>query len=661
MRELVELLEGELSGARAQEHVAAVTRHYRSPGSAGYHAVIDYVESVLEELGIARDTRSFPLDGATEIGGDPTPLAWEPAAAVLELLPGGEVLANWSDCASCLPWWCRATPREGIELTTVDVGTGESDEDYVAKDVQGKAVILHDSGENFAWSDVVERAARHGAAAIVTNYLIYQYEPWRTRGVLAHAVQQMRLSARSEAPWTFTVSDDAFQRLLQAGRDSGSPPRVRLTIDARTFEGTSRSVVATIRGASKPDEAVLFVAHVTAATMPGANCASGVALLLELAGTLTKLIADGRLRRPERSIKFMFANEGLGSIELAESDPSLLKRIIAAFAFCSVGHDQGKTKSSLVVGRAPDALPTFVNDLVEGLIGLQSRELPWAYRPRPSRIPYTKWQVLPYTPWSDNVTWSKMGVPGLLFMSLPDRYFHTQLLTVEETDPQVFVSCGAVTGAAAYLTAAAGWPETARIMRVTAANAERRLGELELEALAFGPDQASRLARALDAVDYFTERDIACMRSAIRLVAGESRDAAGSLADELERRIRDKAAAVESAIAPALGPTQRGDASDRWTRIVPATSGDGAPHGVPGLTFLRMTELVGSMSERDPSVVLESLQVIVDGLWSRCDGVADLARITRDVGHEFDFDLAPEHMYDLARGLERAGYIALTG
>jgi aminopeptidase YwaD len=660
MRSVLDLLERELSGDRARAHVAEITRHYRSPGSAGYHRVIDYVTSALSDLGVGHTVRTFALDGHNKVGGERTPPGWEPTGAKLELMPAGEVLVRWDECASCLPWWNRPTPAGGVELEVVDVSTGESDHDYAGKDVTGKAVLIHDVGENFAWSDLVARASRHGAAGIVSNYLIYQYEPWRTREALPEAVQQMRLPAHAEMnPWTFCVSQTSFEQIIAASEDSSQPVKVRFTIDAKTFESTSRSVLATIPGTSLDQDAVLFVAHVTAATMPGANCASGVALLLELAGTMTRLIADGLLERPARSIQFLFANEGLGSLELAESDPTLLERLIVAFAFCSVGHDQGKTKSTLIVGRSPDALPTFADDVVESLLDLQTHELPWAYRGKRREIPYVRWKVLPYTPWSDNVTWSKLGVPGLLFMSLPDRYFHTQLLTVDETDPKVFVSCGAVTGTAAYVISDAGWPDVGKIMHVVASRAEHRLAALALEALAFDTGGNARRARLADAVAYVSSRDIANLRSTLRLVREEHLSQATSLVDRLERRVAQRAADVTAEISATHGTLEPAEEDVAVSTVIPTPSSPTAPHGVPGLAYAEMVVLAEQMQRRDPSVVLESLQVIVDGLWSRSDGAADIAAIARNVGHEFDFDLAPHDIYTLARGLELTGYLRL--
>jgi aminopeptidase YwaD len=662
MRPTLELLESELSGERAREHVAVITRHYRSPGSPGFHAVIDYITTTLRSARIEPSIRTFPLDGRSAIGDDATPLGWEPRGATLELLPSGEVLVDWHDCPSCLPWWCRATPPGGVELEIVDVGTGETEQQYAGKDVTGRAVLISDARENFAWPDIVARAARHGAAAILSDYLIYQYEPWRTRSTLPDAVQQMRLPARGESPWALCVSGAAFQRLLRAAAEPGEPARVRVVIDARTFESTSRSVLATIPGASLPDEGILFVSHVSAATMPGANCASGVALGLELVQTITRLIHEGRIDRPARSVHFLFANEGFGSVELALAKPAFTEGLLAAFALCSVGHDQGETKSTLVLGRSPDALPTTIDDVVETLVDLQTHQLPWAYRSTPQDIPYVRWKVLPYTPWSDNATWSKLGVPGLLFMSLPDRYFHTQLLTVEKTDPRVFVSSGAVTGTAALVLAAAQWPGAAELMRASAIRARRRLDAIALEALASGPVEPTRAARLADAARYTADRDAANIATAVGLAPPEFTAAATEVADRLSDELREHAAAVAADVTAVRGsgpePPSVGDAAP----LVPTPIGglQGMPHGVPGLTYAEMLALAERMSRRDPAIVLESLQVIADSFWSRCDGTADIESITRSIGHEFDFDIAVRDIHSVALGLERAGLLRLA-
>ena len=653
-----EILSRELSGEMIQEHIRQIGRFYRSPGSAGYHAAIDYVIDRLQQNDIQFTVHEYPLDGVSKVRGERTPLAWEPQGGVLEMVsPTSQTLVRWEECASCLPWWCPATPPGGIDLELVDVGTGTDDEAYLGREVQGKAVLVHDAKENFAWSDIVARAKRHNVAGLITNYLLYQYAPWRTRATLPEAVQQLRLPSVRENPWTFTVSQPAFECLETALAQGAVKPVVRFSVSARTFEGTSRSVLATIPG-EIAGESIVFVSHVSAATMPGANCASGVAVLIELARGLTARFAAGELPRPRRSIHFLFANEGYGSLHLAEEHPAVHQGAVAAIALCSVGHDQGLTKSSLVVGRSPDALPTFVNDLVETLTLETREELPWAYRPGTKDIAYVRWSVQPYTPWSDNTTWAQLGVPSLLLMSLPDRYFHTQLLTADKTDPQVLARSGVLLGTVAVLVACSGWQEASVLMRLVVARSEERMSQFALRAL----DKAGQtsLETAMDALQYMADRDVGSVRSVLRVVPAEASQTAEKLARSLEQLLLAKARSWVELLKQHAAPIgDSGDSASSWPVVV-RTGSVGRPHGVPGFDYAQALQLLEEMSQHDGNIVAESLHVLIDGLWYATRRPTDVATISRALCHEFGLRVEPEHIQRLAEGLERAGFVKLA-
>lgn len=655
------LLADNLSGERAQQHVWGLAPFYRSPGSSGFDAAIDYVVAALDGTGLEVEVQSFPLDGKSLLSGVAVPRAWEPRDAKLEIVsPVREELVSWDSCPSCLPWWCRPTPPDGAELEVVDVATGTSDEDYLDRDVVGRAVLVHDCGENFAWSDIVARAARHGAQGIVTNYLLYQYEPWRTRSKLPEAVQQLRLPARGESPWAFTIAQPAFERLqgLLAAASAGVDDAVvvKFTIDALTFDSASRYVLATIPGSELPHESILFVAHVTAATKPGANCASGVGLLLEMARTLQQLIADGQIRRPKRSIRFLFGNEGLCSMHLHENAPAIAAGVLASIAFCSVGHDEGVTKSSLIMSRSPDSLPTVLNDILETLIEDAPRDAPWAYRQGSRDISLMHWTVLPYTPWSDNATWAKLGVPAILFMSLPDRYFHTQLLTPEKTDPAVFRRCGAVTGAAALVAAGAGWPEVGDILRDLARRSRMRVENLAIRA---GQEaragETAAAAHTLDGMEWMLERDGRALRSALDLVATEDREAAQTLLDDLEAETRRAVAWAGEPDAP-IRESDVGESGG----LVPRRKSRSIPHGVPGMGYADLVAHASRMAEVESGVRVETLNILSDELWNLSSGEWDLRSIARILGHEFSLKLRLDDIHRLAVAMERSGYIELT-
>jgi hypothetical protein len=471
------------------------------------------------------------------------------------------------------------------------------------------------------------------------------------------AVQQMRLPAwRDDNPWTFTVPQPVFRRLASL-TDGAEPVRVRLTVDARTYAGRSPYVVARIPGEDGPDGAIAFVAHVTAATKPGANCASGVALMIELAAEMRRLVDEGIVRRPRRPILFIFGNEGLASTHWFEHTPEAA-RVMATISFCSVGHDQAATHSSLIMSRSPDSLPTFMNDLLEGLMERAPKEAPWAYRHGSREISLVHTSTLAYTPWSDNATWSKLGVPALLFMSLPDRYFHTQLLTPDKTDPAVFERCGEVTGAAALLAATAGWPDAAGVMREVAQRGALRLSLLLTSATALAQDgRDADAARLVDELTWTASRDAAAVRSALALVP-EHDAAARRHADALAEQLVAELDAVVAA-AGTLGAPAQPMEPDPSETLVASRLDNGVPHGIPGMTYAETVELVSAMADVDPGVGLETLQVIVDELWNLSRERMTLGAMTRTICHEFSLRLSTAHVHRLAEGLRSAGYVAL--
>lgn len=651
------VVEDEFSSERASAHVAELGQWFRAPGSAGYHAAIDYVLDTLGANGVRSETLTFQLGDGTELLHERTPLGWEPRSAELELVrPTPAKVSTWTDAPSSLPWWVPPTPADGVELGLVDVGLGLDDDSYAGVDVRGKAVLIADSGENFAWLEIVDRAERHGAAAILTDYLLYQFEPWRTRESVSDAVQQLRLRPKPQNPWAMSLTGPAFQQ-LRAAAASGPDAAVRLTIDSAVFEGSSRSVLATVGPEAATDQHLFFVAHVTAATKPGANCASGVALLLELAAAMERGLESGRLPTLKRNIHFLFGNEDLASTSLAEERPELIERALGAVSVCSVAHAQAETKSALILSRSPDSRPTFLNDLSATLIDTARGELAWPYRLGTPEISAVKWKPVPYTPWSDNVTWTRLGVPALLCMSLPDRYFHTQLLTPDKTDPAAFEQAASVLGSTALVAAAAGAAEAEALMRLVASAGMNRLARVTMGALpaAAGPSARERIA-------YLAERDVAELRSVLGLLdSGPERDAAGALADELEEALRLHANAALTALgAPEDGADEPGANGDnREGDAVPVRTGQ-APHGLSGLPYPDATELVRRIQARDPSVRLESLQLFVDELWRLSDGVRTIAAIALIIRNEFEFRIEVEDVLVLADVLSSAGCLRLA-
>jgi Peptidase family M28 len=312
------------------------------------------------------------------------------------------------------------------------------------------------------------------------------------------------------------------------------PVRIRTSVQCRTFVGYGQNVLATIAG-SLSEESVFVLAHSSTGSRPGANCASGAALLTETARALNRLILAGELPRPRRSIKFLLMTEGLGSYNYLQDHADELSRIKASYCLESVGHSQRKINGTLYFARAPDSTPSFVNDHFDAVLERLPKHWGWVGRDEPDISPVVVSQV-PYTPWSDNSTWATHGVPSALFMSWPDEYFHSQLLTVDVTDPIVFAYAGAMVAGAAYEVADAGAREAHWLAHWLYAKSAARLHREEQSALwAESSDQARDwTGRRLN---YLCQRDCEALASLSGLVAAEELPSLTAKIAALQKRL----------------------------------------------------------------------------------------------------------------------------
>jgi len=477
------LLHRELSGDRAKATTAEITQFHRPPGSAGYHAATALVAERLRDWGLTDlQTTTYPLDGETVAGEGPLPLAWEPTSASVRVIgPSQMEVVSSVDVPSCLAWWSKPTPDGGMTAELVDLGTGEHDADYEGKDLKGKIALIGHTDRPAGWMYAARRAMEAGAAGILSDYLLYTWKPDRTREAHPEAVQLLRLPNQQGQfdAWACSISYPVAQRLRELLKLG--PVMLHADVRCRIFAGEGRNLLATIPGEELSEEAVFFISHTSAATCPCANCAAGPALMTEIAGVLNRLIERGEIKRPRRSIKFLFLIEGLGSRWYMKEHGDQVDRIKTAFCFDSVGHDQGKLKSSLMFYKHPDSSPSFINDYFAGIMERAPKDGTWVFADD-TNLDSIQFTQAPFTPWSDNHTWVAHGVPTPLIMSWPDVHFHTQFLTADKTDPRVFRRVGITTALAAYEIADAGLPEALAIADEVAARSAFRITSIASQA-----------------------------------------------------------------------------------------------------------------------------------------------------------------------------------
>ncbi|HYN84861.1 MAG TPA: DUF4910 domain-containing protein, partial [Pyrinomonadaceae bacterium] len=429
----VAALASELSGETAKRNLEFLSRQHRMRGSRGFRAAAEHIAAELRAYGLADvKIEQFPADGKIFYGTQRSRPPWDAEFAELwelrEAAGGawrpGERIASWE----AMPVTLAQDSESGeAEADLVDVGAGTSEADYAGKDVRGRLVLASQQ------PGAVARLAveRHGAAGIV-SYAQNQRTAWY--GEDENLIRWGHLDTFAARPtFAFMVSlkqARAFQdRLARRGR-----VRLRATVRAGKHAGSYDVLTASIPGSDPAlrDEEIAFSCHLDH-PRPGANDnASGSAAILEVARALAKLVREGRVPAPRRTIRFIWPPEIEGTLALLNARPELARRIKAVVHMDMVGGGP-ETKAVFHVTRGPASLPSFVNDVAEHFGEYVNEQ---SYRFAAGEV-FThslhspeggkealQAALVPFSMGSDHQVYtdSSFGIPAVYLNDWPDRY-----------------------------------------------------------------------------------------------------------------------------------------------------------------------------------------------------------------------------------------------
>src|SRR5439155_25333478 len=134
--------------------------------------------------------------------------------------------------------------------------------------------------------------------------------------------------------------------------------RLKATVRGGRHPGYYEVATAAIPGADPRlrEEEIAFSCHLDH-QRPGANDnTSGCVTILEVARSLAKLIAEGRLARPARTLRFIWPPELEGTSALLASRPDWVRRVKAVVHMDMVGGGP-VTKAIFNIHRSPASLP----------------------------------------------------------------------------------------------------------------------------------------------------------------------------------------------------------------------------------------------------------------------------------------------------------------
>jgi hypothetical protein len=476
---LSKIVKEEISGNVAKSFVAQISRFHRIQASTMYHEAAEYVKSELVKMGL-RDAviEQYPSDGAKKYWTHTSPVGWTVNSAELRLVePKDELMVVYEDTPQSLHTCSNATPPEGVTAELVDVGSGTKPADYEGKDVEGKFVLATGRARRVHQLAVY----KYGAAGVLTDTITFEIPNVRESLDIpdAHAYQSIWPTADelSKVKFGFSLSKRQGNRLRGLLR-SGKQVKMRAKVDARLLSGNLEVVTATIRGSSKPDEEIFLIAHLCHPKPSANDNASGSGLLLEIARTIVTLIDKNRLKRPNRTLRFIWVPETFGSVAYLSHHEDASRRLIAGINLDMVGQDQDLCRSTLNLDRTPDSLPSYLNDYVFSLIEKSIKEFDQSSAFGSSST--FRYATGAFSGGSDHAefTNSTIGVPCIMLLQWPDLFYHTSADTIDKVSANSLKRVGWIATVATLTLANANEEEACLLAVQTASRGLARIEEV---------------------------------------------------------------------------------------------------------------------------------------------------------------------------------------
>jgi hypothetical protein len=478
-------LRDEASGAAPYENLRYLTRLHRVPATEEFDQAAQFMLERAREYGLGEvQSEQFPIDGKTQYGLMRSHLGWKVEAGQLwEVRPQHLLLGDWATDPIRLADYSHSAD---VETALVDVGDGSREADYSGKDVWGK-IVLADG----VLARVQQLAvAQHGAVGIVSD-MPNQTTAWS--GLDRTVVRWGHLDARQPAGFAFMISRETAAS-LRARLVVREPIVLSAKVKAEVGPGHWTVVSGVIPGTDRASGEIVYSCHLDH-ERPGANDnGSGCVTILECARIIVRLVANGALPRPKRTLRFVWGPEVEGTMAYLSRHPEIRKGLRANIHMDMVGGDPFKNKSIFHVTATPWSLPSFVTDVGAALADLirsgaasyaESGEAPEAAvvetraGEQGTRNQFLA-DVTPYSAGSDHDDYdsSTIAVPSLYLRDWPDIYIHTDHDTLQQIDATKLRRVALLGAAAGYVYATLDAERSRALLPFYTAQAEMRLAQL---------------------------------------------------------------------------------------------------------------------------------------------------------------------------------------
>lgn len=506
----------EVSGDRAMNHLLELVPYQR------VRPPTEYDGHFRESIVLAEMARSYGYANVTietyQTGGT----AWQPTQGELWMTtPKSVKLFDIHDIPLALP---ALNANGDLSGDLIDVGPGRS-ADFEGKDVKGRFVLT--SG---ATGTVYGLAIQRGALGVLGVSAI---SPQRAVDFPNQIVNSTVNAQPGTVAWSVTPEVRAnLAALLLRERIT-----IRSIVKSTQVPMHSEYVHAEIPGDGSTTQEVGISGHLYEGVIKqGANDDnSGVALTLEIGRAYIKLINEGKLPRPKRTINFQWVPEIAGTNAYFAAHPEKEKAIIGTLNFDMEGIRVAMSRSYWILQRTPDTFPSYLNDIAQSMmeyIADISRE---RVRFRRSLNGYAPSQAVEATHGSsdafyikidkhygssDHVTYMQHGIPAVMFITWPDMWYHSSEDTPDKQDPTQYKRAAAVGLGSLAVLADGTDGMAARVLAENLGRGLSRMGESHTKGLGYmadatdGPSLVTAYREARNAIQHQARIETAVVNSA---------------------------------------------------------------------------------------------------------------------------------------------------
>jgi aminopeptidase YwaD len=344
----------------------------------------------------------------------------------------------------------------------------------------------------------------------------------------------------------FTISWRQWSELLE-DLESGK----KLTVQCRTriekYPYKLENVFTWIPGSEPEKKGIIFTAHLFEGyTKRGANDnTSGCVTQLEILRALSKLIAEGALPQPRRTIYFLWPNEISGTYEHFVQNPGFAEKLSSSINMDMVGEGLRQNNALYVLTECTNYLPSYLEGLGEPFLNYVWRTNDIVYLPDSPRG--RRGQVFPLPMWekngsrdafrfdiqlatggSDHICFnnSSVGVPAASFAVWPDQWYHADKDTPDKSDPTQLKRAAFIGAAMAWAVADCSDEVLAEMLDAVTSFGYERVGKRELASAMRMIDEAKAkdlqraVEKALNLVHLSIVRESAAVGSAKDICSG---------------------------------------------------------------------------------------------------------------------------------------------